>query len=670
MDHVTIRTQPRWTLRSRLIAMIGAPLLTAFVIMIGLQFKIDRDLLVELFRQEMRGDVQIEGLKLESEFERLEHAVAIQGVILDAGASDYLPLNSPQSKQKLTGLLTTIVQGNPFAFGACFAFDPGRLGLGSAGLAPYVCRELGNATLKTMELSDDAQYNYSRAPWFLLARPAPDGDWSEPYFDEGGGDELMTTYAIRMPASDGIPSVVATVDVALITITDRLQAAAIEAEYAFVLVSAQGRVLGGLSSSAWMKSASDFESGSFERELLDGVARFRKTGDEFVRIGGGSEWSFSGARAVFIAVPSSDWVLVGSFAESELIPTVIHALFVGPGVLLIGAVIVLVTLWRSTTRAVAPLSGIVAAIERLSTGDLSARAPATSRTDEIGVLARAFNQMGGELQVAIAARESATEQRVAVEAQVSAARAIQRLLLPDSTGDDAQADVRSSSGFPGWMLVGSSEPAREIAGDFFDWFTRGDGTIVVMIADVCGKGMAAAMMMAVSRTLVRTVAMECADPATALATINTQLIAQAPQTNFTTGILIYIDASTGSIRYANAGHPLPLLLSREGSVVEVMPPTGTVLGIQTAQGWTTGSAGLAHGESLVLFTDGVTEAMPDDADPTGMFGPLRAIEAITVAARTQKRTAPALVRALVVAVESWSHGNRHDDMTVVVVERM
>ncbi len=675
MDSLSEDLHPRWTLRRRLVAMIGAPLLVTFCVVIAVQFSSQREVLIDGLRKETLADAIASSLRVDSEFLRVSQVVDSRVAVLGWLSDQLAPLDAPASRQRIMQLLRADLDTDPFIFGAALAFTPHNAGDSKSGYGPYVCRETtaaGNsadATAPLRELDLALTQNYALEPWFLDGAGHPDGVWTEPFFDAGGGETLMVTFAQAVKAQGGVPAAVATADVSLRGIRKWIRSSRDQSAPPFAIVSGEGRFISYTNAAALMQGIDKFAVGSLEHDVLTGAASFRAGGSAFLRSGSRGAYTFDGTRMVFVTMPTTGWVFVGFFPEASVIPAVLRALAFGPGVVLIGVIVALAIVWFGAETVVRPLRGVTAALARLGTGDLSARSPSTTRRDEIGVLSRSFNRMGDALQAAIAERERATAQRIAVEAQVAAARAIQRMLLPASTDGGDEDSGRSSSEFAGMRLSGYSEPAGEISGDFFDWFSRADGTIVVMIADVCGKGMAAAMMMAVSRTLLRTVAMEVSEPGEALASINSALIAQAPQTKFTTGILLYISGSTGVIRYANAGHPLPLLVAGDGSVREVMEPTGTVLGIQSIESWTTNALTIARGESLVLFTDGVTEAMVRDDDVDHMFGSQRAIDAIAAAPRDREGNAEPLVRALVEAVKAFSCGNRHDDLTVVTVVR-
>ncbi len=669
MDSLIKDFSPRHSLRRRLVIRIGVPLLVTFLLMIVAQFKLDSELLVESIRQKMRASVQITCMKAEAEFLSIQHAVALQADIIRSDGEGLLPLDSPAAKNKLNLFLATVLKSNSFIFGAALAFPPGSAGVSANGFGPYVCRTADQKGLRTMDLALDLKYNFSKTPWFVDAGPEPNGVWSEPYFDAGGGDQFMTTYSMAFVASQEIPAGVATADVVLAEIVKSLEYKNRDSAFDFTVVSAKGRIISSSNPEALMKVATDFDPSSIERQTLDAVAAFRISGVEFARIGSGSLFTFSGSRLVFINVPTTNWVFVGSFPETNLLPSIMQALFFGPGLLLLGAIFAMAVVWRSADRAVAPLQGVIGAIGKFSKGDLSARAPDTDRDDEIGLMTTAFNKMGGDLQGAISQREAADAQRIAVEVQIAAARDVQRLLLPQSDREVASQDERSTDEFSGVSLLGFNVPASEISGDFFDWFPRGDGTFALVIADVCGKGMPAAMVMAVCRTLIRKAAVETAEPHLALARVNADLIAQAPRSNFTTGVLLYFDPHTGKILYANAGHPNSILVRVDGSTSQVMEGTGTVLGLAADSVWETKRIQLHRGEDLVLVSDGVTEAGPEHAGADRLFGSDRAAAAVSAACGGKQQSPRVIVEALVASVKVWSGNYQGDDMTIIAISR-
>ncbi len=672
MDHVTVTLKPRESLQRRIAFGIGVPLLIAFLAMVIIQARYDRDLLVEKIRQEIRAEAEVACLKLQSDLLAIEHAVGIEAELLRAEAGEVGAIDSPASRRAMSALLKAVVGASPNVFGAAIAFAPGQPGVPAQGMAPYVCRGGSDGPLRETDLAMVPGYDFPKQEWFVGAALAPKGRWSEPYFDTGGGNVFMTTYSMRFPAVGALPSGVVTADLALDQMLEGAALGDSASIYEVSVISGMNRFLASTLAGAEMKAAGDFAADDLRGEVLAAVAAFRKDGKEFAQIGEGGAFGISAIRAVFVKVPATDWILAGTFRDVDLLPPIVTLLALGPGLLVVGVVGALYLVWRTTSRAFRPLAGVVAAIERFGSGDLSARAPEPKRYDEIGMIARAFNAMGSALGLAIADRNRAEAEKMAVAAQVAAARGIQRLLLPEGDKSAPDGDVRAMDGFAGLSIAAMSTPAADIAGDFFDWFARDDGTVVIVIADVCGKGMPAAMMMAVGRTLIRRAAAELADPGAVMARVSNDLMTEAPSSAFTTAMVLFIDAKSGRVQYANAGHPSAAIVRANGSVESAADSTGTVLGIEEDAKWGVGRIDMYKGDQLVLVSDGVTEAGPEEGgssqDQTPLlFGDERSREAIAQACAVSRNPRKTM-GALAAAVAAFSGGYQRDDMTILVLE--
>jgi serine phosphatase RsbU (regulator of sigma subunit) len=187
--------------------------------------------------------------------------------------------------------------------------------------------------------------------------------------------------------------------------------------------------------------------------------------------------------------------------------------------------------------------------------------------------------------------------------ELSLARTIQASFLPESVPQ-----------MPGWQFTATLEPARQIAGDFYDFIQLPEGKLGILIADVADKGLGSALYMALSSTLIRTFASEYyRDPALILKTANQHILRNARANLFVTVFLAVLDPSTGLVCYANAGHNPPYLLGIKHGI-KTLNNTGMPLGIDEENSWGQEEVVILPGEMLLLYTDGVTDAQNNDGE--------------------------------------------------------
>lgn len=220
--------------------------------------------------------------------------------------------------------------------------------------------------------------------------------------------------------------------------------------------------------------------------------------------------------------------------------------------------------------------------------------------------------------------------------------------------------LASSPRLPGWEISTSFLPARELGGDLYDFVDLGPRHRGIMIGDVSGKGIPAALHMAVARTLFRVEARQQGSPGETLARVNRALIEQAPQSCVS---LLYmrLDIADGSLVLANAGHHYPILLDREAREIVL---NGLPLGIDRDYVYEEATAHLAPGDVLVLYTDGVVEATNDHSEPFG-FERLREL-----LVNSPVRRPRSLTRQIVRAVRVFSsNAPQSDDITLLVLRR-
>jgi serine phosphatase RsbU (regulator of sigma subunit) len=216
---------------------------------------------------------------------------------------------------------------------------------------------------------------------------------------------------------------------------------------------------------------------------------------------------------------------------------------------------------------------------------------------------------------------------------------------------------------PGLELVGHYVPCRTVGGDYYEFFALEGGRVAVVLADVAGKGMAAALLMSSLQSRVQVLVEEPDDLARLVSRLDRHMSKNCPDNRFVTLFLCVLDPAKGELRYCNAGHNPPLLV-REGGKVERLQSCGTVLGILPEIGYVERTCTMAVGDVLGIYSDGITEA----PDANGQeFGEARLLELLV-----QGRDAEASVTldAINDAVTAWTAGAAPaDDMTLLIVRR-
>jgi serine phosphatase RsbU (regulator of sigma subunit) len=216
---------------------------------------------------------------------------------------------------------------------------------------------------------------------------------------------------------------------------------------------------------------------------------------------------------------------------------------------------------------------------------------------------------------------------------------------------------------PGLELAGFNASCRTVGGDYYDFLTYPDGRVAVMVGDVCGKGMPAALLMMGLQARVQVLAAEPNPPAVVVDRLNRVLAAAELNTRFISFFYALLDPASGEFAYSNAGHNPPLLVRANGTV-EWLTEGGPVLGIVRNAAYNDVRCVLNPGDVAVLYSDGVTDATnPEELD----FGENRLSEVLQ---QVHHGSADAILSALTTAVRDWAAGTpAPDDITLVVVRK-
>jgi sigma-B regulation protein RsbU (phosphoserine phosphatase) len=237
------------------------------------------------------------------------------------------------------------------------------------------------------------------------------------------------------------------------------------------------------------------------------------------------------------------------------------------------------------------------------------------------------------------------------------ARDIQRVLLPDGPPV-----------INGFEITGINIPAKQVSGDYFDYIKVDDKRLGVAIADVSGKGVPASLIMAICRSTLRSQAVGNPSPADVLSKVNRQLYPDIKEDMFISMAYVVLDHAHGGVTMARAGHDAPLLYKHAAQTITPLKPPGMVVGIDSGNVFDrlTGdfAVPLEGGDCLVLYTDGVTEALDSNGDE---FGVERMVQAVRASAGDG---APAIVTRVIDDVRNFVGSQpQNDDITLIAIRK-
>ena len=242
-------------------------------------------------------------------------------------------------------------------------------------------------------------------------------------------------------------------------------------------------------------------------------------------------------------------------------------------------------------------------------------------------------------------------ERERVEQELRVARSIQQASLPEKVPD-----------LEGWQITPYYHPAREVGGDFYDFFELDNGRLGLVVGDATGKGVPAALVMASARSMLRAVAQVSESPGDVLRRVNDSLVADIPPNMFVTCFYAILDPESANLRYANAGHDLPYLHRLSGEAEELRA-RGMPLGLMPGMSYEEKQTVLDGGEAALFYSDGLVEAHGPKGD---MFG-FPNLKALVAKHSEEGSLGELLLEELYTFVgEGWE---QEDDITLLSLRR-
>ncbi len=538
-----------------------------------------------------------------------------------------------------------LVSANPNIVGSTVAFEPGAF-KGRPYFAPFTYVDATSGEIRSIQMGG-ADYDYPMLDWYqipkLLGRPY----WSEPYYDEGGGEQRMSTYSMPLKDETGAIYGILTADISLEWLSDLVRSIK-PYEHSYTLMVGRNGAYIAHPDSAKVLNETVFTSALEMRDTTAmTIARHLLAGERgMLRFDNDGTDSF----AVFAPL-SNGWALALICSDMDIFRNAYVVNFVLGALLLLGLLGLFFGCRRIVRRQTMPIVEFSNAALTIAKGNFKARIPEVSTRDELLTLRNSLDYMQRSINDYIAELKSTTASNERYESELSIARDIQMSMLPKAF------ELKGNCDF--YAMV---QPAREVGGDLYDFIEAG-GSLYFLVGDVSGKGVPAALFMAITRAAFRFIGALGLPMAEVMRRVNNCLCDGNQNEMFVTIFAGKIDLKTGRMDYCNAGHNPILVVHPDGKAAYLRARPNLAAGLFENFPYQDETIDLEPGTRLVLYTDGVTEA--EQADKK-QFGEDRLLE--WAAGLTPDASAKAAVIDLYARVKRFTDGaDQNDDITLLSV---
>ncbi|MBR5297268.1 MAG: SpoIIE family protein phosphatase, partial [Parabacteroides sp.] len=524
-------------------------------------------------------------LKIENVLDLVEVAVENMSWIISKHVeeSDYM-----------YGATRRLLENNPFIFGSSIAFEPSFYPEKGVMYAPYSYRE--GDSIKSKQLGTEL-YDYHYYDWYQIPKLLNKPYWSEPYYDEGGGEMMMTTYSYPLYDKNGKMYAIFTADISLNWLADYVKSIKLYPNSYNIMLGRGGtyivhrrkeRILNETIFTATLNMEEKSVVEEIGRGMIEGKTAMHSLQNDSLL-----------SYVFYAPVKSTGWSVAVVAPYSDVFSGVEKMKHVVLFIFILGLLLLVAFGYYTIKRLTTPLRDFSLAAIQVAEGNFKAALPKIKSRDEMQSLSDSFAFMQKSLLSYMEELKFTTAKKERIESELRIASEIQMGMVP-----------KVFPPFPerkDFDLYATLISAKEVGGDLYDFFLR-DNKLYFIIGDVSGKGVPASLIMAVTCRLFRTQTVYFDDPAAIVSSLN-NAVAETNESNmFVTSFLGILDLTSGKLRYCNAGHNAPLLLTKRGEVSYMNVKPNLALGLFADFPYEGEEVLLDNGSTLFLYTDGVTEA--------------------------------------------------------------
>lgn len=510
---------------------------------------------------------------------------------------DWLLNWSVENPEYIYPIMEEFVKNNPDIQGCAYAFTPHYFPDKGVWYEPYVRRDT-NGSFLHMQIADST-HDYLNMTWYKEGLTANNGRWTEPYIDHDGAQGMICTYCFPVRNAKGEVVAVFGADLSLNWLTDEFVTEQNTKSYAFI-VSREGRILACPDKSKIMNYTLDDADSDFQDTTIKSVNKAMLAGES-----GKAEVKDNNNELAYMYYSPvggrTGWSMAILYPDRVIYKGLRSVAFKLGILMLFGFALMVYIMWR-TVRGFRRLQTVSAEKERI----------------------------GSELRIA---------------------SNIQNGMLPKTF--PPYPDLEELT------LYGALTSAKEVGGDLYDFSVR-DQKLFFCIGDVSGKGVPASLVMAVTRSLFRSVSSRVDDPGEIISQMNNAMSEMNENAMFVTLFIGVFNLHTGKLDYSNAGHCAPVLLGGETTLIEV--DANIPVGVMPDWKFSSQHTSIKPGQTLFLYTDGLTEAENGKLE---QFGEERLLKVLA-----QSDTNP---RPLIEGIKQTVHNfvgtaEQSDDLTMLAIQ--
>lgn len=498
----------------------------------------------------------------------------------------------------LYSLTRQIIEHNDYIFGTAVAFEPHYFPKKGYFFSPYSYRN-DSSEIRTLQLGND-DYDYFSMDWYRIPKELNKAYWSEPYYDKGGGSMLMVTHSTPIHDSNGNFIGVLTADLSLGWLNNLLNDIRPYPSAYTILTGRDGTYIVHPNKEVVLNETVFSVADKLGDKTLELISMDMINGKKGMReVQNTSLYNHIDSYVFYTPILMSKWSLSIVVHKDDVFRDLNATKRVVMLLLAIGLLLLFVFCMFTIRRLIRPLSRFAQSARQIALGNFSTPLPDIRSTDEMGELRSSFRFMQEQLSCHIEQLKETTSAKERIESELRIARDIQMGMIPKIFPPFPEREDVD--------LYGSLTPAKEVGGDFYDFFID-EGRLFFAIGDVSGKGIPASLFMAVTRSLFRSVATLYGNPKNIIESMNASMAETNESNMFVTLFVGILDLRSGEMTFCNAGHNPPIIINPDGGAKFMSVVPNIPAGLFDTFSYQQQTLRVERGTTLFLYTDGLTEA--------------------------------------------------------------